>query len=134
MSTKLTHLGEISGVYANIELQKTRFLRYIELVFLWFSVFIYLLYPAIQAGKSITSCPQIVFLPLTGSERMLSSSLNMDLSLPTPKAFTSLTAINAVVQNWHNISLCHGVRPHSVLTSEKAIAKFRTRMAEKSRQ
>ncbi|GBM95776.1 hypothetical protein AVEN_134859-1 [Araneus ventricosus] len=62
----------------------------------------------------ITSCPQLVFLPLTGSERMLSSSLNMALSLPTSQGFTCLTAINAVVQNWHNTSLCHGVRPHNV--------------------
>ncbi|GBM83916.1 hypothetical protein AVEN_125628-1 [Araneus ventricosus] len=31
---------------------------------------------AIQAGKSITSCPQLVSVPLTGLERMLSSSLN----------------------------------------------------------
>ncbi|GBM51460.1 hypothetical protein AVEN_147139-1 [Araneus ventricosus] len=37
---------------------------------------------AIQVGKSITSCPQLVSVPLTGLERMLSSSLNMDLSLP----------------------------------------------------
>ncbi|GBM91828.1 hypothetical protein AVEN_155513-1 [Araneus ventricosus] len=32
---------------------------------------------AIQAGKSISSCPQLVSVPLTGLERMLSSSLNM---------------------------------------------------------
>ncbi|GBM58273.1 hypothetical protein AVEN_220193-1 [Araneus ventricosus] len=42
---------------------------------------------AIQAGKSITSCPQLVSVPLTGLERMLSSSLNMDISLPTSKGF-----------------------------------------------
>ncbi|GBM70081.1 hypothetical protein AVEN_237192-1 [Araneus ventricosus] len=52
---------------------------------------------AIQTGKSITSCPQLVSVPLTGLERMLSSSLNMDLSLPTSKGFTCLTAITAVV-------------------------------------
>ncbi|GBL72033.1 hypothetical protein AVEN_115060-1 [Araneus ventricosus] len=52
---------------------------------------------AIQAGKSITSWPQLVSVPLTGLERMLSSSLNMDLSLPTSKDFTCLTAIIAVV-------------------------------------
>ncbi|GBM27603.1 hypothetical protein AVEN_35263-1 [Araneus ventricosus] len=52
---------------------------------------------AIQIGKSITSCPQLVSVPLTGLERMLSSSLNMDLSLPTSKGFTCLTAIIAVV-------------------------------------
>ncbi|GBN53246.1 hypothetical protein AVEN_141557-1 [Araneus ventricosus] len=52
---------------------------------------------AIQAGKSITSCPQLVSVPLTGLERMLSSSLNMAFSLPTSKGFTSLTAIIAVV-------------------------------------
>ncbi|GBM02048.1 hypothetical protein AVEN_209742-1, partial [Araneus ventricosus] len=38
---------------------------------------------AIQAGKSITLCPQLVFVPLTGFERIFSSSLNMALSLPT---------------------------------------------------
>ncbi|GBN25644.1 hypothetical protein AVEN_274033-1 [Araneus ventricosus] len=38
---------------------------------------------AIQAGKSITTCPQLVSVPLTGLERMLSSSLNKALSLPT---------------------------------------------------
>ncbi|GBM96015.1 hypothetical protein AVEN_226212-1 [Araneus ventricosus] len=38
-----------------------------------------------------------MLLPLTGLERMLSSSLNMDLSLPTSKGFTCLTAITAVV-------------------------------------
>ncbi|GBO02909.1 hypothetical protein AVEN_5809-1, partial [Araneus ventricosus] len=32
---------------------------------------------AIQAEKSITSCPQLVSVPLTGLERMFSSSLNM---------------------------------------------------------
>ncbi|GBO45039.1 hypothetical protein AVEN_203803-1 [Araneus ventricosus] len=52
---------------------------------------------AIQAGKSVTSCPQLVSVPLTGLERMLSSSLNMDLSLPTSKGFTCRTAITAVV-------------------------------------
>ncbi|GBO43233.1 hypothetical protein AVEN_23193-1 [Araneus ventricosus] len=52
---------------------------------------------AIQAGKSITSCPQLVSVPLTGLERMLSSSLNMALSLPISKSFTCLTAIIAVV-------------------------------------
>ncbi|GBO13831.1 hypothetical protein AVEN_191934-1 [Araneus ventricosus] len=52
---------------------------------------------AIQAGKSITSCPQLVSVPLTGLERMLSSSLNMDLSLPTSKDFTCLTVTIAVV-------------------------------------
>ncbi|GBM14567.1 hypothetical protein AVEN_34979-1 [Araneus ventricosus] len=31
----------------------------------------------IQAGKSITPCPRLVSIPLTGLERMLSSSLNM---------------------------------------------------------
>ncbi|GBM89924.1 hypothetical protein AVEN_73910-1 [Araneus ventricosus] len=52
---------------------------------------------AIQAGKSLTSCPQLVSVPLTGLERMLSSSVNMDLSLPTSKDFTCLTASIAVV-------------------------------------
>ncbi|GBM13764.1 hypothetical protein AVEN_180275-1, partial [Araneus ventricosus] len=42
-------------------------------------------------------CPQLVSVPLTRLESMLSSSLNMDLSLPTSKAFTCLTAIIAVV-------------------------------------
>ncbi|GBM57388.1 hypothetical protein AVEN_59872-1 [Araneus ventricosus] len=45
---------------------------------------------AIQAGESLTSCPQLVCVPLTGLETMLSSSLNMDLSLPTSKGFTCL--------------------------------------------
>ncbi|GBO34334.1 hypothetical protein AVEN_235128-1, partial [Araneus ventricosus] len=35
----------------------------------------------VRKGKSITSCPQSVSVPLTGLERMLSSSLNMDLYL-----------------------------------------------------
>ncbi|GBM08164.1 hypothetical protein AVEN_214489-1 [Araneus ventricosus] len=39
---------------------------------------------AILAGKSITSCPQLVSVPLTGLGRML-SSLNRALSLPTSK-------------------------------------------------
>ncbi|GBN88763.1 hypothetical protein AVEN_256048-1 [Araneus ventricosus] len=47
--------------------------------------------------KSITSSPQLVSVPPTGLERMLCSSLNMALSLPTSKCFTSLTAIIAVV-------------------------------------
>ncbi|GBM90106.1 hypothetical protein AVEN_185845-1 [Araneus ventricosus] len=51
----------------------------------------------IQAGKSLTSCPQLVSVPLTGLERMLSSSLNMDLSLPSSKDFTCLTETIAVV-------------------------------------
>ncbi|GBM03957.1 hypothetical protein AVEN_99163-1 [Araneus ventricosus] len=51
---------------------------------------------AIQAGNSITSCPQLVSVPLTGLEKMFSSP-NMALSLLTSKGFTSLTAINAVV-------------------------------------
>ncbi|GBL76223.1 hypothetical protein AVEN_234491-1 [Araneus ventricosus] len=51
---------------------------------------------AIQAGRSIISCPQLVSVPLTGLEK-ISSSLNMALSLPTPKGFTCVTAIIAVV-------------------------------------
>ncbi|GBM44808.1 hypothetical protein AVEN_139639-1 [Araneus ventricosus] len=51
-----------------------------------------------DTGRKIyTSCPQLVSAPLTGLERMLSSSLNIDLSLPTSKGFTCLTAIIAVV-------------------------------------
>ncbi|GBM80419.1 hypothetical protein AVEN_54897-1 [Araneus ventricosus] len=88
----------------------------------------------IQAGKSITSCPQLVSVPLTGLERMLSSSLNMDLSLPTSKGFTCLTAIIAVVVELARYSLCHGVYLYSVLAYEKASAKLQTRMAEKGRQ
>ncbi|GBM19716.1 hypothetical protein AVEN_871-1 [Araneus ventricosus] len=71
---------------------------------------------------------------LTGLKRLLSSYLNMSLSLPTSKSFTSLTAINLVVVNWHGTLLCHGVRPHSVLAYEEASDKFRKRVAEKSRQ
>ncbi|GBM63565.1 hypothetical protein AVEN_3814-1 [Araneus ventricosus] len=52
---------------------------------------------AIQAGESITPCPQLVSVPLTGLERMLSSSLNMALSLPALKDFTCLTATILVV-------------------------------------
>ncbi|GBN70169.1 hypothetical protein AVEN_148564-1 [Araneus ventricosus] len=89
---------------------------------------------AIQAGKSITSCPQLVSVPLTGLERMLSSSLNMDLSLPTSKGFTCLTAIIVVVWNCHGTSLCYGVYLYSVLAYEEASGKLRTRMAEKGLQ
>ncbi|GBN74666.1 hypothetical protein AVEN_50225-1 [Araneus ventricosus] len=89
---------------------------------------------AIQAGKSLTSCPQLVSVPLTGLERMLSSSLNMDLSLLTSKGFTCLTAIMQLWWNWHGTSLCHGVYLYSVLAYEEASAKLRTRMAEKGRQ
>ncbi|GBN66505.1 hypothetical protein AVEN_263538-1 [Araneus ventricosus] len=45
---------------------------------------------AIQAGKSLTLCPKLVSVPLTGLERMLSSSLNMTFSLPTSKDFNCL--------------------------------------------
>ncbi|GBM59704.1 hypothetical protein AVEN_204724-1 [Araneus ventricosus] len=89
---------------------------------------------AIQAGKSLTSCPQLVSVPLTGLERMLSSSLNMDLSLPISKDFTCLTAIIELWWNWYGTSLCHGVHLYSVLAYEEASAKPRTRMAEKGRQ
>ncbi|GBM75557.1 hypothetical protein AVEN_88371-1 [Araneus ventricosus] len=72
---------------------------------------------AIQAGKSLTSCPQLVYVPLTGLERILSSSLNMALSLPTSKDFTSLTLIIAVVVElarhftmpWSVFSQCLGI-------------------------
>ncbi|GBL83571.1 hypothetical protein AVEN_196405-1 [Araneus ventricosus] len=86
---------------------------------------------AIQAGKSITSCPQLVSVPLTGLERVL-SSLNMALSLPTSKDFTSLTAIIAVVVELAQ----HFTMPRSLgaLAYEEANAKLRTRMAEKSHQ
>ncbi|GBL89858.1 hypothetical protein AVEN_179627-1 [Araneus ventricosus] len=87
---------------------------------------------AIQAGKFITSYLQLVIVPLTGLERMFSSSLNIALSLPTSKGFISLKAINAVVVELHGNSLCHGVCPHSVLEYEKASAKLRIRMVEKS--
>ncbi|GBL77762.1 hypothetical protein AVEN_152975-1 [Araneus ventricosus] len=54
---------------------------------------------AIQAGESISERKfyKLVSVPLTGLERMLSSSLNMALSLPNSKGFTCLTAIIAVV-------------------------------------
>ncbi|GBN17039.1 hypothetical protein AVEN_168573-1 [Araneus ventricosus] len=67
---------------------------------------------AIQAGKYITSCPQLVSVPLTGLERMLSSSLNMALSLPTSKGFTCLTAIFAAVVELAR----HFTMPRSVFT------------------
>ncbi|GBN55949.1 hypothetical protein AVEN_109899-1 [Araneus ventricosus] len=89
---------------------------------------------AIQAGKSITSCPQLVSVPLTRLERMLSSSLNMAISLLTSKGFICLTAIIAVVVECHGTSLCHGMYLHNVLAYEEARAKLRTRMAEKSLQ
>ncbi|GBM92116.1 hypothetical protein AVEN_52636-1 [Araneus ventricosus] len=61
---------------------------------------------AMQAGKFITSCPQLVSVPLTGLERMLSSSPNMDLSLPTSKGFTCGTALHYATEciytvSWH---------------------------------
>ncbi|GBO06630.1 hypothetical protein AVEN_170284-1 [Araneus ventricosus] len=84
---------------------------------------------AIQAGKSVTSYPQLVSVPLTGLERML-SSLNKALSLPTSEGFTSLTAIIAVVVELAR----HFTMSHSVLVYEEASAKLRTRMAEKSLQ
>ncbi|GBM24585.1 hypothetical protein AVEN_157847-1 [Araneus ventricosus] len=46
---------------------------------------------------NIVSIYTLVSVPLTGLEKMLSSSLNMDLSLPTSKGFTCRTAIIAVV-------------------------------------
>ncbi|GBM91586.1 hypothetical protein AVEN_164193-1 [Araneus ventricosus] len=52
---------------------------------------------AIEAGKSVTLCPQLVSVPLIGLGRILSSSLNMALSLPTSKGFTCLRAIIAIV-------------------------------------
>ncbi|GBM20972.1 hypothetical protein AVEN_239528-1 [Araneus ventricosus] len=89
---------------------------------------------AIRTGKYITSCPQLVSVPLTGLERMLSSSLNMDLSLPTSKGFTCLTAIIAVVVELAR----HFTMPRNVfiqcLGYDEASAKLRARMAEKGRQ
>ncbi|GBO17384.1 hypothetical protein AVEN_124252-1 [Araneus ventricosus] len=57
-------------------------------------------------------CPQLVSVPLTGLERMLSSSLNMDLSLPTSKGFTCLTVIIAAVVELAR----HFTMPRSVFT------------------
>ncbi|GBN76676.1 hypothetical protein AVEN_8961-1 [Araneus ventricosus] len=51
-------------------------------------------------------------VPLTGLERMLSSSLNMDLSLPTSESFTCLTAITAAVVELAR----HFAMPRSVFT------------------
>ncbi|GBN23926.1 hypothetical protein AVEN_59649-1 [Araneus ventricosus] len=52
----------------------------------------------VDTGRKIYNImPQLVSVPLTGLERMLSSSLNMTLSLPTSKGFTCLTAIIIVV-------------------------------------
>ncbi|GBN83814.1 hypothetical protein AVEN_14634-1 [Araneus ventricosus] len=67
---------------------------------------------AIQSRKSITSCPQLVSVPLTGLERVLSSSLNTALSLSTSKGFTCLTAIIAVVVELAR----HFTMPRSVFT------------------
>ncbi|GBM80998.1 hypothetical protein AVEN_137016-1 [Araneus ventricosus] len=100
---------------------------------------------AIQVRKSKTSCPQLVYVPLTGFKRILSSPLNMALSLPTSKGFTCLTAIIAVVlelaRHLDNIYKTPNIyktfliyKTLSVLVYEEASAKLRTRMAEKSRQ
>ncbi|GBN66569.1 hypothetical protein AVEN_248323-1 [Araneus ventricosus] len=51
----------------------------------------------LKVRRKRTPCPQLVSVPLTGLERMLSSSFNMGLSLPTSKDFTCLTTIIAVV-------------------------------------
>ncbi|GBM07653.1 hypothetical protein AVEN_228154-1 [Araneus ventricosus] len=51
----------------------------------------------VTGTKIYKPCPQLVSVALTGLEWMSSSSLNMDLSLPTSKGFTCLTAIIAVV-------------------------------------
>ncbi|GBN00818.1 hypothetical protein AVEN_208714-1 [Araneus ventricosus] len=82
---------------------------------------------AIQAGKSLTSCPQLVSVPLTGLERMLSSPLNMDISLLTSKGFTCLTAIfAAVVELARHFTMprsafiqCLGIRGSQRQTSNK---------------
>ncbi|GBO08100.1 hypothetical protein AVEN_236386-1 [Araneus ventricosus] len=50
-----------------------------------------------DTGRKIYNIMPSVSLRPTGLERMLSSSLNTDLSLPTSKDFTCLTAIIAVV-------------------------------------
>ncbi|GBM19644.1 hypothetical protein AVEN_107311-1 [Araneus ventricosus] len=51
-----------------------------------------------DTGRKIYNImPSVSLRPLIGLERMLSSSLNMALSLPTSKGFTCLTAIIAVV-------------------------------------
>ncbi|GBM68753.1 hypothetical protein AVEN_263573-1 [Araneus ventricosus] len=66
-------------------------------------------------------------------ERMFSSSLNMDLSLPTSKGFICLTEIIAVVVELAR----HFTMPRylcSVLAYEEASAKLRIRMAEKGCQ
>ncbi|GBM61150.1 hypothetical protein AVEN_233287-1 [Araneus ventricosus] len=70
---------------------------------------------------------------LTGLERVLSFSIIMALFLPTSNGFTSLTAIIAVLVEWHGgTSLCHGVCPHRALAYEEGSAKLQTRMAEES--
>ncbi|GBM32343.1 hypothetical protein AVEN_10675-1 [Araneus ventricosus] len=64
-----------------------------------------------DTGRKIYNImPSVSLLPLTGLERMLPSSLNMDLSLPTSKGFTCLTAIIAVVVELAR----HFTRPRSV--------------------
>ncbi|GBM07018.1 hypothetical protein AVEN_63464-1 [Araneus ventricosus] len=50
-----------------------------------------------DTGREIYNIMPSVSVPLTGLESMISSSLNMALSLPTSKGFTCLTAIIAVV-------------------------------------
>ncbi|GBM18329.1 hypothetical protein AVEN_127788-1 [Araneus ventricosus] len=50
-----------------------------------------------DTGKKIYNIMHSVSVPLIGLDRMLSSSLNMAVSLPPSKGFTCLTAIITVV-------------------------------------
>ncbi|GBN51455.1 hypothetical protein AVEN_106233-1 [Araneus ventricosus] len=76
-----------------------------------------------DTGRKIFNIiPQLVSVPLTGLERMLSSSLNTDLSLPTSKGFTCLTAIIVVVVELSR----HFTMPRSVFIQRLGICRVRT--------
>ncbi|GBM63425.1 hypothetical protein AVEN_82273-1 [Araneus ventricosus] len=85
-----------------------------------------------DAGRKIYNIMPSVSLRLTNwiIERILSSSLNMALSLPTSKGFTSLTAIIAVVAEFAR----YFTKPRSVLSQCLSSTKLRKRMDEKIRQ
>ncbi|GBN70431.1 hypothetical protein AVEN_74213-1 [Araneus ventricosus] len=71
-----------------------------------------------DTGRKIYNImPSVSLRPLTGLERMLSSSLNMALSLPTSKGFTCLTAIIAVVVELAR----HSTMPRSVFIQRLVI-------------
>ncbi|GBL86337.1 hypothetical protein AVEN_164524-1 [Araneus ventricosus] len=88
---------------------------------------------AIQAGKSITSCPQLVSVPLIVLGCYILLSTWPFPCLPQKVSPVSQRLLQ-LWWNWHGTSQYQGVYLHSVLAYEEASAKLRTRMAEKSRQ